>query len=323
MKNANAIRSPPDPPPTRTTTINISDRPLHQRLVLSTAPLLFLLSRYVTPHHTTPHHTMSLSFVSSAVQVGTSDGGFEETPIENKETEAVNRRNAHKPLFEQLRSNQEEDQEKQEELQRQIMRSTCALDEDDVAHLDSIERHRSDRERTIRERTENELRNFRAARALKQQAALAGGSDSDDNDNDNNHNDNDNDDCAEFQSAATVAASGNNADAIGLGGTIAANPVETASRLPVIKVKKRKRRINPTDATSKDEDAEQRGASKQKTDSKSEAIAVDETGSDLNKTNTPSGNDDGQSQNEKKPDQSSSGLGSLLSGYGSSSDEED
>eukprot|EP00536_Pseudo-nitzschia_multiseries_P005300 jgi/Psemu1/12224/gm1.12224_g len=287
MKNANAIRSPPDPPPTRTTTINISDRPLHQRLVLSTAPLLFLLSRYVTPHHTTPHHTMSLSFVSSAVQVGTSDGGFEETPIENKETEAVNRRNAHKPLFEQLRSNQEEDQEKQEELQRQIMRSTCALDEDD------------------------------------QQAALAGGSDSDDNDNDNNHNDNDNDDCAEFQSAATVAASGNNADAIGLGGTIAANPVETASRLPVIKVKKRKRRINPTDATSKDEDAEQRGASKQKTDSKSEAIAVDETGSDLNKTNTPSGNDDGQSQNEKKPDQSSSGLGSLLSGYGSSSDEED
>ena len=61
---------------------------------------------------------MSLSFVSSAVQRGTSDGGYEETPIESKESEAVNRRNAHKPLFDQLRSNQEDEQAKREEIQR-------------------------------------------------------------------------------------------------------------------------------------------------------------------------------------------------------------
>mmetsp|Transcript_9817 Transcript_9817/g.23722 ORF Transcript_9817/g.23722 Transcript_9817/m.23722 type:complete len:260 (-) Transcript_9817:1017-1796(-) len=259
---------------------------------------------------------MSLSFVSSAVQIGTPDGGFEETPIENKETEAVNRRNAHKPLFEQLRSNQEEDQEKKDELQRQIMRSTCALDEDDVAHLDSIERQRSDRQRMIQERTETELENFRAAKALKQQAALAG-INGDDNDNDNDNNDND---YAEGSAAATLAARGTNfATTPGLG-----NPVKSSSRLPVIKVKKRKRRANATDTNSKHEDTEKGRCSKQKVESKSDAKVANEACAAANTTDVPSGKKvdiplrDGLSQNNNI-----GGLGSLLSGYETSSDEED
>ena len=67
----------------------------------------------------------SLSFVASAVQTGTADGGYEETPLENKEAEEVNRRNAHKPLFEQLRQNKEEEDMKPEELQREMTRGTC------------------------------------------------------------------------------------------------------------------------------------------------------------------------------------------------------
>ncbi|KAG7343271.1 NEFA-interacting nuclear NIP30 family protein [Nitzschia inconspicua] len=117
---------------------------------------------------------MSLSFVSSTVQKGTENGGYEETPIETsqQEREAVNRRNANKPLFEQLRENQEEEDAKREELQRQMMRGTRTLDEDDVAHLEALEKQRSDREQAIREQTKSELAMFRAARALRRQQSL-------------------------------------------------------------------------------------------------------------------------------------------------------
>ena len=115
---------------------------------------------------------MSLSFVASAVQTGTSDGGYEETPIESKIVEAVNRQNATKPLFEQLRQQQEEEQERQEEMQREIMRGTCTLNEEDVAHLDSLRQQREEKERVIRERTQEEVAAFRAARAEKQQEQL-------------------------------------------------------------------------------------------------------------------------------------------------------
>ena len=125
---------------------------------------------------------MSLSFVSSAVQTGRSDGGFDEIAIESTEKEAVNKRNMHKPLFEQLRQNQEEEDAKREEMQMQMMRGTCALNEDDVAHLDALEKQRLEREREIQRRTQDEIALFRAARAEKQEITL----DDDDDDDDEN-----------------------------------------------------------------------------------------------------------------------------------------
>jgi hypothetical protein len=128
---------------------------------------------------------MSLSFVASTVQTGTSDGRYEETPIESKVADDVNRRNANKPLFEQLRANQEEEQAKQDDEQRELMRGTAALDEEDVAHLDALDKHRRERERDIQMRTQDELAMFRAARSERRQIGTSLGDDGDDGDDDN------------------------------------------------------------------------------------------------------------------------------------------
>ncbi|CAJ1954417.1 unnamed protein product [Cylindrotheca closterium] len=125
---------------------------------------------------------MSLSFVSSAVQTGRSDGGYDEVQIESKEKEAVNKRNEHKPLFEQLRKNQEEEDAKQEEMQLQMMRGTCALDEDDVAYLDSLEKRKLEKQREIQQQTQDEIAMFRAARVQKQESTLDDDDDDDDDD---------------------------------------------------------------------------------------------------------------------------------------------
>ena len=249
---------------------------------------------------------MSLSFVSSAVQTGTSAGGFEETAIENKETEAVNRRNAHKPLFEQLRSNQEEDQEKKDDAQRELMRSTCALDDDDVAHLESLQRQRSDRDRKIQERTQNEVDGFRAAKALRRQAALAGDLEDDADGGDN----------AIDRSVTTFTGSGNGIQTLGMKGK------GTTTSLPVIKVKKRKRRMGSMETTSKSDNAEKTKNLKQKSNSNTELKDEDQPTSFSNETRPPS-----KKETEMVPaaivnNGGGGGLGGLLSGYGSSSDEE-
>jgi hypothetical protein len=224
---------------------------------------------------------MSLSFVSSAVQTGTESGGYEETPIESKESEAVNRRNAHKPLFEQLRANQEEEQSKRDEIQREMMRGTRALDEDDVAHLDDIEKQRTERERQVQEKEQAELAMFRAAKAMRQQSVL---------DNDESENDSTESDAKEstlvLHQVPRVA------------------PAKAPVVVPVIKVKKRKRRI-PGEAK---EDMGKKGVKKLA----ERAPNVPERKNDTLIT-------DGVAK------VGASGCGSLsglLSGYGSSSDEE-
>ena len=126
---------------------------------------------------------MSLSFVSSSVQVATDDGGYKETEIESKEKESINLRNQNKPLFEQLRANKEEEDARRDEMQRDMMRGTRALDAEDVAHLDAIEKQRLERERKVKEQTQSELALFRAARAmLVQQRSGSFSGSSDDND---------------------------------------------------------------------------------------------------------------------------------------------
>lgn len=117
---------------------------------------------------------MSLSFVSSAV-LSSSDGVShnEERQIESKEVLALRgKQNAAKPLFDQLRSNQEEEDAKREEFQRGIMRGTLALDEDDCAHLDTVQKQRQEREAMVKADTEQEVALFRAARADRNESQL-------------------------------------------------------------------------------------------------------------------------------------------------------
>ena len=163
---------------------------------------------------------MSLSFVASAVQTATADGGFEETEINKEQVDAINKRNAHKPLFEQLRQNHDDEQAKEEELQREMMRGTRALDEEDVAHLDALEKQRLERERTIQQRTQDELLLFRAAKAERQQVEL------DDGDEENGE---------AFVSSLRLPSSA------------AALVAQTKPSVvaPIIVVKKRKRRVDP------------------------------------------------------------------------------
>ena len=115
--------------------------------------------------------TMSLSFVSKSVQTTTEDGGFVEEAIEGasneKETTGV-----HKPLFEQLRANQEQEEAEREEYQKAIMRGTLALDEEDAAHLESLRRKESEQRAEVNRRTEEELAAFRAARADRSEGII-------------------------------------------------------------------------------------------------------------------------------------------------------
>eukprot|EP00578_Thalassiosira_sp_NH16_P027741 CAMPEP_0181102056 /NCGR_PEP_ID=MMETSP1071-20121207/14101_1 /TAXON_ID=35127 /ORGANISM="Thalassiosira sp., Strain NH16" /LENGTH=226 /DNA_ID=CAMNT_0023184983 /DNA_START=60 /DNA_END=740 /DNA_ORIENTATION=- len=109
---------------------------------------------------------MSLSFVKSAV-LSSTDGisHNEETTIDNKETQSLRASGGGvgKPLFEQLRANKEAEQEKYDEVTRS-MRGTRALDEEDCAHLDSIERRREEKEYTVKSGIEREVALFHAAR---------------------------------------------------------------------------------------------------------------------------------------------------------------
>lgn len=253
---------------------------------------------------------MSLSFVSSTVQKGTEDGGYEETPIEESqhERDAVNKRNAHKPLFEQLRDNQEEEDAKREETQRQMMRGTRALDEDDVAHLESIQQQRSDRERAIQEQTQSELAMFRAAKAMRrQQQQVLGGDDEEEDEQDLDGGEEIvfDKDQGVVEAVSTTVTNNTKVSANSSQPTVQKAP---ASLVPKIKVKKRKRKVgeenqvNTTTTTAKKVTSPPKENEETTTTVKANVVAN-------TATKTVGGSEDG-------------GLGSLLAGYGSSSDEE-
>ncbi|KAL7530817.1 hypothetical protein ACHAWF_003526 [Thalassiosira exigua] len=111
---------------------------------------------------------MSLSFVKSAV-LSSTDGVShnEETVIDSEEAQSVRASGGgggvHKPLFEQLRANQEAERERDEEFQRSL-RGTRPLDAEDCAHLDAVERAREVREAEARSGLEREVALFRAAK---------------------------------------------------------------------------------------------------------------------------------------------------------------
>lgn len=110
---------------------------------------------------------MSLNFVSKAIQTSTDDGGFEETPIESKDGESGRNESVteSRPLFDQLRANKEQEEEEREEFQRSLMRGTLALDDDDCAHLDAIQRQKEAQKSAVMQQTQDALAAFRAAKA--------------------------------------------------------------------------------------------------------------------------------------------------------------
>jgi hypothetical protein len=111
---------------------------------------------------------MSLSFVSKSIQTQDQDGEFTETAIEG--TTDTSTREQHRPLFDQLRSNKEREEEEREEFQRTIMRGTLALDAEDAAYLHALQSERN-RQAAIKQReTERELAAFHAAKMQKEEA---------------------------------------------------------------------------------------------------------------------------------------------------------
>ena len=107
---------------------------------------------------------MSLSFVSKTVQTATESGGFEEKQIEGKEDSTSYDATA-KPLFEQLRANQEQEDAEREEQQRAIMIGTTEFNEEDKAHLDALDRQKQMEETEKQRETQEALAAFRAAQA--------------------------------------------------------------------------------------------------------------------------------------------------------------
>ena len=113
---------------------------------------------------------MSLNFVSTTV-LSSTDGVSHntETRVEGSDNTSISRSENYKPLYEQLRNNAQEEQEKYDEITK-AMRGTRALDEEDVAHLQSIEDERAKRLRLQELKEKEELENFRLAKLDHQDA---------------------------------------------------------------------------------------------------------------------------------------------------------
>jgi hypothetical protein len=219
---------------------------------------------------------MSLFFVSKTIQTGRDDGGYDEKPVEASENSGGDQSSytaAQKPLFEQLREKQEQEEEEREELQRSMMRGTLALDEEDCAHLDYVNKHRMQEQSKRQQQTEQELTAFRAAQAdrLEKQES----------------------------SQDTALTKGDT----GLRRDVPEKRTGPSLVAPRILVKKRRLRVASGDSGE--------GKQIQQNDETQTSASTSKT------IQTSSGENAAFTAAEPKP-----GLGGLLSGYGSSDDEE-
>jgi hypothetical protein len=108
---------------------------------------------------------MSLNFVSTTV-LSSTDGVSHntETRLESSDAASTSRSGEnYKPLYEQLRKNAQEEQEKYDEVTK-AMRGTCTLDDEDVAHLQGIEDERSKRLQLQAVKEQEELESYRLAK---------------------------------------------------------------------------------------------------------------------------------------------------------------
>ena len=252
---------------------------------------------------------MSLNFVSSAVLTSTDGVSHnEEKAVETTEANSVRRQQeagGHRPLFEQLRSNADQAQDERDAATK-AMRGSRTLDEDDCAHLDSIERRRMERDAAVRRGVEDEVAAFRAARAERMAEGSTelpgeeGGGDDDAGD------------------VMKVAASKPSAAAH----TDDASGPSLAKLAPKFVIKKKRKRQSPGSAlsgattTGSTSTAGEDATSKRQKD-ENEAAQKKEQGSDVVEDNSQDGDNDSGSD-----DDAGGGLGALLGGYGSDSDSE-
>lgn len=109
---------------------------------------------------------MSLNFVSTTV-LSSTDGVSHntETRLETSGADASSNQSSgtYKPLYEQLRQNKQEEQDKYDEMTK-AMRGGQALDDDDIAHLQGVENERAERLRQQAMKEKEELESFRLAK---------------------------------------------------------------------------------------------------------------------------------------------------------------
>lgn len=233
---------------------------------------------------------MSLSFVSKAIQTSTEDGGFEETPVESKDDggSSSTRPADYKPLFEQLRHNKEQEEEEREEFQRNLMRGTLALNEEDAAHLDSLHKQRNEQQRQVRQQTQQELAAFRAARADRMMN----------------------------EAQQEVEDDGEKADTSVVDTVRKAQPApqqKKAAAKPVfVPIIKKRRRGEPAPSSS----AADSGGKKSNNDSETHDSNKLDSSTDANAADAEPASKGGEQD-------TASALGGLLTGYGSSSDEDE
>jgi FAM192A/Fyv6, N-terminal domain len=110
---------------------------------------------------------MSLSFVTKAIQTTAADGTFEEKAVDNDDDkkQGTTRGGNTIGLFDQLRQNRDEEEMARLEFQRSIMRGTLALDEDDAAHLQELQKQKEAEHDAQLRYTEMQLASFRASQA--------------------------------------------------------------------------------------------------------------------------------------------------------------
>jgi FAM192A/Fyv6, N-terminal domain len=135
---------------------------------------------------------MSLSFVSKSIQTTRNDGGYDEEPIEDNgksdgTTNHTANNNYTKPLFEQIRENQERDDQEREDEKIRIMRGTLALDDEDAAHLQSIQQRKEQIEYETLQRTQYEMDAFRVAQAHRHELQFGQNSSHYDDDEEKNN----------------------------------------------------------------------------------------------------------------------------------------
>ena len=110
---------------------------------------------------------MSVSFVTKAIQTTAADGTFEEQAVDNDDNkmQGATRGGNSIGLFDQLRQKKDDEEAARLEFQRSIMRGTLALDEDDAAHLQELQRQKVAENDAQMRSTEMQLASFRAAQA--------------------------------------------------------------------------------------------------------------------------------------------------------------
>jgi hypothetical protein len=114
---------------------------------------------------------MSLNFVSKSVLTST-DGVSHDTETDLEPNSSSVPTAYVKPLYEQLRQNAQESQDKYDEVTKS-MRGAKTLDVEDVAYIESLEERKLQMMNSIKQKEEEELNMFRAAKMEKSMISSA------------------------------------------------------------------------------------------------------------------------------------------------------